>query len=331
MRPKDMGFWRERGIYGRDGRLVDDNLLHSDPILWVEKHLRGMSAEEISSHMQRMNVSSIVNETEGSAANINRQAAAVARSDANANAENMLNSPTGHVHVLEASMSRFQATLGRFEAGPGVKILDGLTRSLDHVTTYMNAHPGDMERFGRDVNFITSAISHLVHGISSVLSYLPAPLRSMLVGAGTGAAAASVVPVIGTGAGAVTGALAGAADYYANTPDSWLFHPLNAYRHWRDGDATRAIQPPPVVNLAPPSGTAPSLESMTNRQGDTHTYGAGTPVVVNLNVDGRSMAQVTLPHLEDMQRRQAQQDMRSSGTAPDVVQYPQVPGRAITR
>lgn len=46
---------------------------------------------------------------------------------------------------------------------------------------------------------------------------------------------------------------------------------------------------------------------------------------VNVYVDGKQIA----AHVEASQERRARQDMRASGTAPDMMQYAQYPGRSV--
>ncbi|MGD7069274.1 hypothetical protein [Acetobacter sp. AAB5] len=50
---------------------------------------------------------------------------------------------SGSVKVLDAAIARFMTTLGKFEAGPGVKILNQMTDGLDRMSNYMNAPPQD--------------------------------------------------------------------------------------------------------------------------------------------------------------------------------------------
>ena len=140
MTDKNRAYWMSQGII-KNGKTVDADLLRSDPLLWMQQHLSNQTVDQIDAHSQRQNVGTLINEVRGSQGNINRQAAAVARSDANANSANLLSGPQGGLLQFEAGLDRFRVTLGKFEEGPGVKILTMLTDGLDRLTKIMSAHP----------------------------------------------------------------------------------------------------------------------------------------------------------------------------------------------
>lgn len=294
MAKKDKAWWTAQGLYGPDGRLKDDAMLHSDPIGFAETYLRRFSRTDISSHTQRMNVGSILNETEGSQGNINRQAAAVARSDAQAASRALLDSPAGSVKLLDAAIARFSVTLGKFEAGPGIHILGQITDGIDQATKYLNAHPDSMKKFAGEVGDMIGGMVSVAEGFAKIGAMIPEWLRPILFGAAAGGAAASVVPGIGTGAGGVLGAAAAAAKEY------WSYLHNNGYIKARD-DRTPAAQP----------------------AGATHVT-----ITVPLNVDGRHVATAVAPHINLMNQRNASQSLRASSSGADGLSMPQLPGAA---
>ena len=144
MTKKDKAAWTAAGLYDKHGVLVDNDMLmgpNADPFGWIEKHQKQLTSVRINDRTQRQNVASFLAETQGAQGNINRGAAAVARSDANANGQNLLDSPRGKILQFEAAMDRFRTTLGRFEAGPGTKILNSLTDGLAKLDDVLEKHP----------------------------------------------------------------------------------------------------------------------------------------------------------------------------------------------
>ncbi|MGI4944117.1 MAG: hypothetical protein ACRYHQ_26775, partial [Janthinobacterium lividum] len=117
--------------------------------------------------VQRQTVATLLAEAHGSQSNIDRQTAAVFRSNVDANSGNLLGSPQGKFLQFDASLERFRVTLGKFEAGPGVMILDKLTAGLDKLDRVMEAHPAATDTLLK----LTAAIAALavVRGAASLL------------------------------------------------------------------------------------------------------------------------------------------------------------------
>lgn len=144
MSKKDKSAWTAAGLYDKNGLLVDNDMLtgpNSDPLGWIEKHKKQLTAIRVSDRTQRQNVASFIAETDGSQGNINRGAAAVARQDVAGNSQNLLDSPIGKTLQFEASLEKFRVSLGKFESGPGAMILDKLASGLDKLTAAMEKHP----------------------------------------------------------------------------------------------------------------------------------------------------------------------------------------------
>lgn len=95
--------------------------------------------------------------------------------------------------------------------------------------------------------------------------------------------------------------------------------------------------PPPAINMAPvgPSrrgaATAPTDGRQDEASGSSQEVAGaqnnGCNTYVSVYLDSDQIAS----RIEIRQRRRDQQDMRASGTSLDVVQHPQLPGRAIGR
>lgn len=320
MSKKDKAWWTQHHLYGANGKLSADAdaMLHSDPIEFAEKYLSGFSREDISAHTQRMNVSSVLNETKGSQGNINRQAAAVARTDVQANHDALIKDPSGSVKVLDASVARFMTTLGKFEAGPGVKILNQMSDGLDRLSARMSAHPKDMENFMRDVGNIASMIGSFVEFLGKVSSHVPEWLRPILFGGATGAATASVVPGLGTATGATAGATTAAvheAASYARQLDHRYNYDDGAPLTWKD-----KLDPFQWWHHRDRYIPAPTTQTDSVVQAQPQP----APITINAPVylDGRKIAD----HVQTIVRRDQAVEMRASNSAPDPLSSPRYSG-----
>lgn len=328
MRKRDKAWWTEHGLYGKNGRLSEaaDALLHSDPIGFVEKYLGRFTRQQISEHTQRGNVGSILNEIQGSQGNIDRQAEAVARTDVNANHAALLEGPSGSVKVLDAAIARFMTTLGKFEVGPGIKILNQMTDGLDRMSNYMNAHPKDVATFMQEIGHIASALGSFVLFLGKVSAAIPSWLKPILFGGVSGAATASVVPGLGTGTGAVTGAATVGLDELASylkqqdhrlnyddgAPLTWK-DKLDPFQWWHHRERYYA---PPQDNLQPANSVVRQPQSQP------------TQVTVNAPVylDGKKISDNTQIYVMQEVQRTFDREMRASNAMPDPLSTPRLPG-----
>ena len=294
MAKKDRAAWIKAGLFGADGSLPADAeaMLHTDPIGFAEKYLSRFDRGFISSHIQRQNVGSILNETEGSTGNINRQAAAVARQDAQAGNAALLNSPAGAVKLLDASIARFSVTLGKFEAGPGVHILDQITDGLDRATKYLNAHPDSMKKFAGEVGSLVSTMVWAATGIAKIGSIIPDWMRHALVNSAAGAATASVIPGVGTATGATV------AGVGTLLKELW--------------------------DYARSNGDIKTRDDRTQPAGATHVT-----VTVPMHIDGKHITTAIAPHIDLMNANRTRQALRSTSSGADGLAMPQYPGAAL--
>lgn len=172
LKDKNFDFFEERGVFSYDKKAKkwvtnDADLLKSDPVEFIMKRLKGISDDDLASHAQRMNVAANSLETRGSIGNIRRQANTIGFIDTAANDKKLENSSQGKLIEFSASMDRFRITMGNFEQGPGIKILDSLTSGIDRLTKLMNAHPDFTDGFLK----LTAAVAAfaVVRGVASLL------------------------------------------------------------------------------------------------------------------------------------------------------------------
>ena len=202
MTKKDKAAFTAAGLYDRSGQLVDQDLFYSDPIGFIEKHAATFSNVRINDDVQRQTVAGLLGETLGAQGNINRGAAATARQNADANSGNLQSSPAGAALRFDAALEGFRVELGRFEAGPGVKILDTLTSGLRMLDDVMIKNPNATDA----VLKLTAALGAfaLARGVVSLLGIGDgvAALSRGLALFGKGSAASTALAAIGAEAGA---------------------------------------------------------------------------------------------------------------------------------
>jgi len=123
------------------------------------------------------------------------------------------NAPGAQFASFTESWRAFEAVTSTAMMTPVVKSVQLMTGALQDITSYVQSHPGDVRQFGDDVHLLVSVMTGIAKGIGTVYSYIPAPLRHMIaggvVGAGVGAAGASIVPGAGTAVGAAGGFVVG--------------------------------------------------------------------------------------------------------------------------
>ena len=201
MKPSDKAFYTRRGLYGKDGRIVDSDLFSPNPLAFIAKHFSGINLDDIGDRTHRRTVSSLLAETQGTQGNINRGAAAIARQDVSADQKNLQNSPGGSLLTFGASVERLRVSLRKFEAGPGTKILNGLADGIDKLTAAMNAHPNASKNFLELVGGI-SALAVVGGAVS--LTGIGSGLKAMSGGLSlfaTGAPPAEAITFLGGTAG----------------------------------------------------------------------------------------------------------------------------------
>lgn len=297
MAKKDREAWIKAGLFRPDGSLPEEaeTMLHTDTIGFAEKYLSRFDRGFISSHIQRQNVGSILNETQGSTGNINRQAAAVARQDAAAGNDALKNSPAGSVKLLDAAIARFSVTAGMFEAGPGVHILTQITDEMDKATKYLTAHPDSVAKFAKDVETIVGGLVWAASGIAKIGTLIPDWMRPILLGGAMGAGAASVIPGLGTAAGAGIGAtLAAMKEYWGHLQSEGLVKT-------RDDRAIPAM----------PNGAS------------------HVSISVPLHIDGKHVATAVAPHIDLINQSRSRASLRSTSSGFDGLSAPQFPGVAV--
>ena len=323
MKAKDKAFWTSKGVYGKDGKLVDSGLFYNNPLEWISRHMSNVSLDDINDRTQRQNVSSLIGETRGAQGNINRGAAAIARQNVSANQSNLLNSPGGAMLQFDASFERFRVSLGKFESGPGIKILDALSTGLDKLTAAMTAHPGAAKMF-LELSAGLAALA-VVRG-AVALSGLGGALGLLAKGVGffaKGTAAEGAIALLAGPAGlvAVAGGLVGLGAALYGLPKllHWLATTVGPVGSAGANSANRGHAGP----LTPMPG---NLHSPFAR-GDYHptSYAGGAhaqPISLTVNLDGRQVATLVSTHLVRLMRPNAM----SGTTSWDPISTPTPPG-----
>ncbi|WP_265145511.1 hypothetical protein [Gluconacetobacter entanii] len=300
MEPKDFAYFSNRlHLTDRDGHFVGQEQLTSDPIGWINHYLSPLIAThpELLGHIQRMNVSDLAGEATGAEGNIARQAAAARRTDAMQSVDALSGGQSAQSLAMHAAWERLEFTIGRAAQGPFISSLQSLTNAFNGISDFVSRHPDDVRQFADDISALIHVVGGIAGAIGSVIDHIPGPLRRILesaaAGAATGAVSGSILPGAGTAAGAIGGAVVGGVFGVAHEG----YHQANRI------SAMQTPQPAPAA-----------------------TQHVGT-ANISVKLDSREIAAA----VQDVQFKQAQQDMRASGTAPDVVQHPQLPGRAIGR
>ncbi len=299
MTDKDFAYFSDRlHLTDRDGRFIGQQQLTSDPIGWINHYLSPLIAThpELLGHIQRMNVSDLAGEATGAEGNIVRQAAAARRTDAMRSVDALSDGQSAQSLAMHTAWERLEFTIGRAAQGPFISSLQSLTNAFNGISDFVAKHPDDVRQFANDVSALINVIGSIAGGIGKIMGMIPGPLRRILESAAAysaaGAVSGSVVPFWGNAAGALGGAGAGLV------LGTWqeAVHQADRidYMHYR------ALGPQPTT------------------QGDTH---------VSVYLDSDPIA----ARVQVRQERRDQQDMRASGTSPDVIQHPQLPGRAIGR
>ena len=87
---------------------------------------------------------------------------------------------------------------------------DSATEAFKKAHPYIEALTSGIIDFNAQMQIMLLGLHKVLDAVKEVVNYLPAPIRNTIAGAAAGAIAGSVVPVVGTGYGALAGA-AGAA------------------------------------------------------------------------------------------------------------------------
>ncbi|MFT8439825.1 hypothetical protein [Acetobacter fabarum] len=297
MTRKDFAYFQHLGLVGRNGQFLAQDQLRSDPIGWITHYLSPLlgSHPELLGRIQRMNVSDLVGETTGAEGNISRQAAAARRTDAARSIAALSGGQSAQSLAMHTAWERLEFTVGQAAQGSFISSLQALTGAFNGISDFVSKHPDDIRQFASDISALVRVTGSIAAGIGYVMNIVPGPIRRILesaaAGAATGAVGGSIIPGAGTAAGAVGGAVVGTIAGVAN----------------EGGHQARRVDA--AVNRHPAQGS--------NSQ----------PIQVTTQVmlDRRVLAEAVTMHAQE----QARQDMRASGTAPDLMQYAQYPGRSV--
>ncbi|MFT9044583.1 hypothetical protein [Acetobacter orientalis] len=298
MTDKDFSYFQHLGLVGKNGQFLGQEQLRSDPIGWITHYLSPLlsSHSELLGKIQRMTVSDLVGETTGAKGNIARQAAAARRTDAAQSVAALAGGQQAQSLAMHTAWERLEFSVGRATQGPFISGLQSLTAAFNGLGDFVSKHPNDIGQFANDITALLSVMGGIATAIGKIIDIVPGPIRRILestaVGAGTGAVGGSVIPGLGTGVGAIAGGVVGAVTGVAN----------------EGGHQAHRIDS--VVN-----------RPITSSQNEGHVGTAN----ISLHVDGRELART----VREIEFRDARQSMRASGTAPDLMQYPQVPGRSV--
>lgn len=297
MARKDFAYFQHLGLVGKNGQFFGQDQLRSDPIGWITHYLSPLlgSHPELLGRIQRMNVSDLVGETTGAEGNISRQAAAARRTDAARSIDALSGGQSAQSLAMHTAWERLEFTVGQAAQGPFISSLQALTGAFNGISDFVSKHPDDIRQFASDISALVRVTGSIAAGIGYVMNIVPGPIRRILesaaAGAATGAVGGSIIPGAGTAAGAIGGAVVGTIAGVAN----------------EGGHQARRVDA--AVNRQPAQGSnSPPIQ-----------------VTTQVVLDRRVLAEAVTMHAQE----QARQDMRASGTAPDLMQYAQYPGRSV--
>ncbi|MCP1258571.1 hypothetical protein [Acetobacter lambici] len=297
MTDKDFAYFSHLGLIGRNGQFFGQDQLSTDPIGWITHYLSPLikSHPELLGHIQRMNVADLAAETTGAQGNIARQYATAKRTDAARAVNAMESGQQDQSLIMHAAWERLEFTIGRAAQGPFISSLQALTGAFNGISDFVSKHPDDIRQFASDISALVRVTGSIAAGIGYVMNIVPGPIRRILesaaAGAATGAVGGSIIPGAGTAAGAVGGAVVGAIAGVAN----------------EGGHQARRV------------------DAAVNRQPAQGSNSQPIQVTTQVMLDRRVLAEAVTMHAQE----QARQDMRASGTAPDLMQYAQYPGRSV--
>lgn len=297
MARKDFAYFQHLGLVGKNGQFFGQDQLRSDPIGWITHYLSPLlgSHPELLGRIQRMNVSDLVGETTGAEGNISRQAAAARRTDAARSIDALSGGQSAQSLAMHTAWERLEFTVGQAAQGPFISSLQALTGAFNGISDFVSKHPDDIRQFASDISALVRVTGSIAAGIGYVMNIVPGPIRRILesaaAGAATGAVGGSIIPGAGTAAGAIGGAVVGTIAGVAN----------------EGGHQARRVDA--AVNRQPAQGSnSPPIQ-----------------VTTQVVLDRRVLAEAVTMHAQE----QARQDMRASGTAPDLMRYTQYPGRSV--
>lgn len=297
MTDKDFSYFRRLGMVGKNGQFLGQDQLRSDPIGWITHYLSPLlgSHPELLGRIQRMTVSDLVGETTGAEGNISRQAAAARRTDAARSTAALSGGQSAQSLAMHTAWERLEFTVGQAAQGSFISSLQALTGAFNGISDFVSKHPDDIRQFASDISALVRVTGSIAAGIGYVMNIVPGPIRRILesaaAGAATGAVGGSIIPGAGTAAGAVGGAVVGTIAGVAN----------------EGGHQARRV------------------DAAVNRQPAQGSNSQPIQVTTQVMLDRRVLAEAVTMHALE----QARQDMRASGTAPDLMQYAQYPGRSV--
>ena len=297
MTDKDFSYFQHLGLVGKNGQFSGQDQLRADPIGWITHYLSPLlgSHPELLGRIQRMTVSDLVGETTGAEGNISRQAAAARRTDAARSTAALAGGQSAQSLAMHTAWERLEFTVGQAAQGPFISSLQALTGAFNGISDFVSKHPDDIRQFASDISALVRVTGSIAAGIGYVMNIVPGPIRRILesaaAGAATGAVGGSIIPGAGTAAGAVGGAVVGTIAGVAN----------------EGGHQARRV------------------DAAVNRQPAQGSNSQPIQVTTQVMLDRRVIAEAVTMHAQE----QARQDMRASGTAPDLMQYAQYPGRSV--
>ena len=204
---KTRAAWEKVGLIGKNGKLDDASGFQSNPYTWIWDVLlpklakQGIASRQqiiawLTAHGQRQTVSGVFADIAIGETNIAKTKARFDAEDPNT-VDKLQQSDIGKLAALATAENNFLVALGKFEEGPGVAILTGLTKGLNDLTAWATAHPElakTLALTGAGMAILAKAAGDLALTI-----YLGAPLVS-----GLGSLAKSGADLARTGAGLVT-------------------------------------------------------------------------------------------------------------------------------
>jgi hypothetical protein len=146
---KNRAAWEQVGLLDKNGKPVNDAQYQKDPFEWVwntlEPKLRsaGYKTEQqqlswIAGNMQRSTIAGLFSDIIAGETGIKKTAGLV-----NDQQQLDLNkTPAGQLAAFQAGQQNFLVALGKFESGPGIKILNSLTDAFNGMANWANKNPG---------------------------------------------------------------------------------------------------------------------------------------------------------------------------------------------
>ncbi|MCP1242717.1 phage tail tape measure protein [Acetobacter lambici] len=300
-----------------NGHILDTDLLGHDPLAWMQKAQERMDAAGI--HGTEAQITALMRASQrstiaGMFADLLKDMPAILRDQEkirHTDITKMEDSASAHMNQLSSAWDRFLTVTGNANTGTAIAAIDKLTSGLNALSSFENKHPN----LAKDLTMVGVGLSALAVGAGALaLAMAPFKAAKSLFSKGSGALESGA-----SAASPITRVLGRTLSIFGLG--------YEGYSLYQDTKAREAE----TINLL----RSHPKEAQQAQWLYDHSYGmfglnmkagqAQPATQVNVYVDGKQIA----AHVEASQERRTRQDMRASGTAPDLMQYAQYPGRSV--